>query len=132
MKLWPTAETTANLKIFSRITGLATQKANPEISSPYKIAITVAVTVMNRFVQTIKSYGLGFTPSSDDLFLSLFCNPPVIPSHASERTMNTKPRMEEELPDFFFPIDTMLVPRMMAPTCCCLPTVLFLITIFLY
>merc|ERR1740136_459689 len=80
--------------------------------------MTNAVSHMKRLVQNMKSYGLGETPASAVSFFRRFWNPAVTPSNTSESTMYPTPIMElEEEPPFFFPMDTIPVPPMMAATC---------------
>eukprot|EP01083_Nonionella_stella_P084242 233153_1 len=118
MKLCPTAEHRENFTIMGRISGLDAQKANPLVNSPKARATTTAVPHMKRFVQNMKSYGLGFTPAAAVSALRRFWKPAVTPSNTRLIMMYTTPKEEEALaPPFFLPMDTIAVPPMMAATC---------------
>eukprot|EP01083_Nonionella_stella_P291372 991484_1 len=94
MKLCPTAEHRENFTIMGRISGLDAQKANPLVNSPKARATTTAVPHMKRFVQNMKSYGLGLTPAFAVSALRRFWNPAVTPSSTSDPIMYATPKAE--------------------------------------
>ena len=75
----------------------------PDETSPRTVAITSATHIMYRFVQNMKSYGLGFTPTFPRSALRRFWTPAVTPSIKRDNSMNMTPNgVDVEVPPFCF------------------------------
>mmetsp|Transcript_96698 Transcript_96698/g.268831 ORF Transcript_96698/g.268831 Transcript_96698/m.268831 type:complete len:219 (+) Transcript_96698:361-1017(+) len=118
MKACPTALQTAKIMTLLNIAGLSIQKRYPGQSSPIRIVKIAAVSAMYRFVKNCISKFLSFMPLSARAFLSRFCVPPTIPSHANAATRRAIPAAEDGAPGFdFFAMLTATVPPTMSKTC---------------
>lgn len=84
-----------------KIAGLVEQYATPDKSSPRIVAISSATPHMYKFVQNIKSYGFGFTPTFPRSAFNLFCTPAVTPSIKRDSNMNIMPiGVDVDVPPF--------------------------------